>query len=275
MLNKKLISEDSFINSFSYSKLSTFKHCPQKYKLIYVDGIRKENESIEAFMGKIVHEVLEWLYCSENLMIPYITFDKICQVYDEKWIKRWHENIFIADKYNSTDYYYSVGKRCLSNYYSLYGPTFNQKVEATELKLIFMIDKYEFRGIIDRVDQVEPGKWIVHDYKTGKHPKTHKQAINDIQLALYQIAMEQNFSKVNDILLKFHFLRMVNEVTIHHEREQLEKIKRKVVKIIEKIVVALIDKNNFIPKETLLCNWCYYWEECEAKLYSNPVKRAE
>ena len=37
----------------------------------------------------------------------------------------------------------------------------------------------------------------------------------------------------------------------------------------------LDDENNFIPKESLLCNWCYLWEECTAKVGPNPVKRAD
>ena len=61
-----MISKKESLNTFSYSQLSTFKSCPQQYKIIYLDGVRKINESIEAFMGKRVHEVLEWLYSKEN-----------------------------------------------------------------------------------------------------------------------------------------------------------------------------------------------------------------
>ena len=27
----------------------------------------------------------------------------------------------------------------------------------------------------------------------------------------------------------------------------------------------IIKGNEFEPKESILCNWCYYWEECPAK----------
>ena len=63
---KQLILNQDSSNIFSYSQLNTFNTCPQQYKIIYMDGIRKEDESIEAFMGKRVHEVLEWLYNEEN-----------------------------------------------------------------------------------------------------------------------------------------------------------------------------------------------------------------
>ena len=40
---------------FSYSQLSTFKACSQKFNLTYLNGIRKPHESIEALVGKRVH----------------------------------------------------------------------------------------------------------------------------------------------------------------------------------------------------------------------------
>ena len=89
---KKFISNQDYSNNFSYSQLNTFKTCPQQYKLIYIDNIRKKHESIEGFMGKRVHEVMEWLYNFENREKPYITFDRLCQKYDEQWIANWHAN---------------------------------------------------------------------------------------------------------------------------------------------------------------------------------------
>ena len=267
-------SKDIIHHTFSYSQLNTFKTCPQQYKIIYMDGIHKEHESIEAFMGKLVHGVLEWLYNRENMEKPYITFDRLCQAYDDQWKAAWHHHIYIADFRKKTDFYYSIGKRCLSNYYSRYGPTFNQRVEGTEVKLKFSIGEYTFRGVIDRLDHPEPGKWVVHDYKTSKHPKSERQAMNDIQLALYHIAVEQNYGQVNDISLTWHFLRIGSEVTVLHTRDQLNKLRNKLIQMVEKIIQFRDNENNFLPKETMLCNWCYLWEECTAKVGPNPVKRA-
>ena len=268
-------SKGIITNTFSYSQLNTFKTCPQQYKIIYLDGVRKEHESIEAFIGKLVHEVLEWLYNRENMEKAYITFDRLCQAYDDQWTAKWHEHIYIADVRKKTDFYYSIGKRCLSNYYSRYGPTFDQYVEGTEVELKFSIGDHNFRGIIDRLDQPEPGKWIIHDYKTSKHPKSERQAMNDIQLALYHIAVEQNYGKVNDISLTWHFLRIGSEVTIIYTHDQLKKLRNKLILMVDKIIQFRDNENNFLPNETMLCNWCYFWEECIAKVGPNPVKRAD
>ena len=59
---------------FSYSQINTFSNCPQKYKLIYIDKIKKPHDSIEAFLGKVVHEVLEWIYKEK---MSYLIWDSI------------------------------------------------------------------------------------------------------------------------------------------------------------------------------------------------------
>ena len=94
---------------FSYSKINTYKSCPQKYKIIYLDKIRKKNESIEAFMGKRVHEVLEWLYSDKNRKKKLILFDTLMNKYKQLWNDKWHQNIFIARcKYNRENYNKSI-----------------------------------------------------------------------------------------------------------------------------------------------------------------------
>ena len=72
-------------NYFSYSLLNCYELCSEQYKLVYIDGIKKKYESIESYMGKRVHSVLEWLYKPENKE-EYINFDRICEEYDKEWI---------------------------------------------------------------------------------------------------------------------------------------------------------------------------------------------
>lgn len=260
---------------FSYSQISTFKMCREQYKLIYLEGVRKEDESIEAFMGKCVHATLEWLYQPKNIEKPYVTFDRVCKKFDDLWVELWHEKIYISDPRSSTDGYYSIGKRCLANYYSNYGPTFDQRVAGVEHEIEFVLEEnYLFRGVIDRLDNPEPGKWIIHDYKTGKHMKTERSAKNDLQLAIYQIAIESIYDNVQEIELKWHYLRNGNEVTITHNADEIDQFKKKLIREVDKIIKLSQDPGNFYPKESILCNWCYRWEECSAKHCANPAPQA-
>ena len=54
-----------------------------------------------------------------------------------------------------------------------------------------------------------------------------------------------------------------------------EKHRTKLIKRVEKINNCIGNENNFLPKESILCHWCYLWEECTAKVGPNPVKRAD
>ena len=50
---------------YSHSRLASFENCPKQFEFRYIQKRPRETESIEAFVGKRVHEVLERLYkCS-------------------------------------------------------------------------------------------------------------------------------------------------------------------------------------------------------------------
>jgi len=107
---------------YSFSKINTFKSCPQQYKIVYIDKIFNNSESIESFMGKRVHEVLEWLYSDKDLKNQFIVFDRLLEKYNKLWNENFHEDIFISKfKYNKNTYnknsLYKIGADCLKNYY--------------------------------------------------------------------------------------------------------------------------------------------------------------
>ena len=172
-------------NYFSYSQINSYELCPQQYKLMYIDGIRKKYESIDSYMGKRVHSVLEWLYKPENKE-EYINFDRIVKEYDKDWIDNWHSNIFVVStKYSRKekkylfqkltnkqldyhhDKFYSVGKECLSNYYKEFYP-FNQNVFGRELELTFSVKEYDKKNE-PKFDKVT-GKCIDKGKAAKKYP---------------------------------------------------------------------------------------------------------
>ena len=273
---------------YSYSQINTYKSCPERYKISYLDRIRKSDESIEAFMGNRVHEVLEWVF--KERVNKFTTFDKLTEKYDDLWLNAWHDKIYIADPRVNTDHIYTIGLRCLGNFCSAYGPMFNTPVYATELKLEFEIENYKFRGILDRVDKTVDGKWIITDYKTSKRAKGIRAAKSDIQLGLYYIAIQQNFEEANQILTGWNFLRHNKEIYLKPEEvdgksdwgkfnsqmeQSTEKIKKQVVRRIKKIEKNINENHSFFPKESILCHWCYFWDECSAKTVSNPARPAK
>ncbi len=80
---------------FSHSSLETYKKCPAQFKIRYIDNIRKPDESIEAYMGKRIHEALEYLY-NEVLEERIPLFDHVIEKYNSVWEQNWHSRIGIV-----------------------------------------------------------------------------------------------------------------------------------------------------------------------------------
>jgi len=296
VLNVNLYNETSMNKKnkeyYSYSQINTFLNCPQKYKLIYIDNIKTQRESVEGFIGKIVHEVLEWIYKQK---IEYLIWDKIEEKYFEIWLDRWHNKIFYFNKkmlfeknrvnknkyrkFNQS-YFKKIGLEYLRNYYRINGGpnlNYNSTID-TELELYTSINNNTFKVIIDRIDKT--GNSIdIHDYKTGR-PKSKASLNNDIQLVIYQIAMQEKYPDKN-FLLNWHFLK---EKTKNKQHIKIKKTSNEILTTINKISKTIKEivenKNNqsnkisFSAKTSFLCNWCYLWEHCYAKKQYNEKNQA-
>lgn len=263
------------IERFSHSSLETFKKCPVQFKIRYLDKVLKPDESIEAFLGKRLHETVEYLYNTKGENgTPML--DIVMDKFQEYWESSWHNRIGIVRwrEYRAEDYY-ALGEKCLAKFYRQYKP-FDEPAVGNELELVFHLDdskNYKIKGILDRVDHDGSGKWEIHDYKSGKRALTQGAANRDTQLALYQIGLEKKFDNVNEVELVWHFLQHGIEMRSRRTKEELKLLSENIKTRIDNIRTAIADKHDFPAKESILCNWCYYWDECPAKYRPNPFIR--
>ncbi len=259
---------------FSYSRLSTFSQCPARFKIQYIDKIECKTESIEAFVGIQVHEVLEFLYNQKNRDGKTPLLDTLLDIYRQIWEKKWHDQIAIF-RYNiSWQEYYRLGEKCIAWYYRTFHP-FDEPVLGIEHPFdLELLDGIRFKGFIDRVDQLENGDIVIHDYKTGKRAMSQQQADKDLQLSIYQLAMEKELASHEGIYLTWHFLQVGRSVTSTRTPTLLETHVTKITDQVNQIVSRIKNGSEFEPKEGFLCNWCYYWEECPAKYSHNPAIRS-
>jgi len=259
------------IERFSYSSLSSYQKCPAQFKFRYVDWIRKPDESIEAFMGKRVHETIEYLY-TEVLRGKIPLLDPLLDWYSACWTNQWHDRIGIVKRNVSIQEYFQLGQQCIARYYRMYAP-FDQPVVENELELVFPLDAdrdYMMKGVIDRLDHHGDGYYEIHDYKTGSRAMTSQQADKDGQLALYHYALLQTKEPVKGVQLVWHFLRHGVTVTSTRTKGQLSKLVKQMKGRINEIREKIQKRGSFNPKQSVLCNWCYYWEECPTKRGTNP-----
>ncbi len=245
---------------YSHSRLSCFENCPLQYKFKYIDKIKTGKESIEAFMGKLVHETLERLY-SDREKGRINKLQEVLIFYNNEWQKKWNTSIFIV-KNSKPGEYKEKGEKYLADFYTRFFKSDESKTVFTEKEVCIDLDntgEYKMTGIIDRLS-ITNELFEVRDYKTGEHLLTQEKADLDRQLALYSIAVQQNFPNAKDINLVWHYLAFGREIQSKRSERELANLKEKTINLIKKIEST----KEFKPKVSMLCKWCEYNDKCSS-----------
>lgn len=248
---------------YSHSRLSTFEQCPLKFKYRYIERIPVEFEkTIEAFLGEVVHEALEWLYMQiKEKKIP--SLDAVIEHYATKWQESFSkENLKIREGATEKEFF-EKGIRLLINYYTQYFP-FEDITLEIEKEILISLDseeKYKIQGFIDRIAYNPKTKqYEVHDYKIANSLPQKEKIEQDRQLALYSMGVKDMFGQEQDILLVWHYLSYNKTIYSKRTKEQLEELKKQTIELIKKIETA----KEFPPVRSPLCNWCEYKKYCYA-----------
>jgi len=246
---------------YSHSRLSCFEQCPCKYKLAYIDKVETEiEESIEAFLGSCVHEVLEKLYYDLKYQKENSLEDLISYLH-EIWNKNWDDSIIIVKEEYGPENYLKMGEKYISDYYKRYHP-FNQgKTIALEDRILINLDdegSYQLQGFIDRLSEVEDGCYEIHDYKTNSRLPLNDYIRSDRQLALYMIGVKNNYPDVKNVRLIWHFLAFDKEIDSTRTDKELEGLKKDTIELIDRIE----REKRFEANPSFLCDWCEFKSIC-------------
>ena len=98
---------------YSHSQLSVYEQCPLKYKLHYIDKIKREEaQGIEAFRGDMVHRTLK--KCYDDLKYTRLnTLNDLISNYDNLWKQNWNDAIAIMKKDLTQGITGLLERRCL------------------------------------------------------------------------------------------------------------------------------------------------------------------
>lgn len=246
------------MGNYSHSKLSTFEKCPLKFKFKYIDKIIPEIEkTIESHLGSTVHDALEWLYTQiKNNKIPSI--EEVITHYSEKWQKTYKPEIVIVKRDLTTTDYFNKGIQFIVDYYTKNKP-FNDNTLEVEKKINLKLGEHNIIGFIDRlVYNTEKDEYEIHDYKTANNLPLKEDVENDRQLAIYSIAIKELFGQDKEISLIWHYLAHNQKIISTRTNQELENLKKEILELIKKIEST----TNFLPKKSILCNWCEYKNIC-------------
>ena len=252
---------------YSYSKLRSFEKCPLQFRYRYLDRIPTTFESIEAFTGKRVHEVLEALFraLEEDPHPP--TIEEIIRTYDHAWRRAWHEDISVVKADHAPVDYYRLGRRCLITFYRGNWPFTGDRTIGLELTIEFPLEEPDgprLTGVIDRVAVGEQGEIAIHDYKTSTYLPRKDEILSDLQLAIYQMGTAIRWPQAADIKLIWHFLAFGRRVTVRLGKSGLDEKRAEVARRISAIEDA-VAAGQLPARISTLCRWCSYQELCPAQ----------
>lgn len=247
---------------YSHSQLETYENCPLKFKLQYIERIKTGRQSVEAFMGTLVHGTLEKLY-RDLRMSRRPELEELKDYYLAQWDASYGDHVFVVRNEYSPEDYRETGLRCISHYYQRYHPFPGGVPVWLEKKVNIPIEdsrgmSIAFTGVIDRLDCCEGGRYEIHDYKTSANLPSRQDLEDDRQLSLYQLAVEESFPDAHDVELVWHYLVFDRELRLRRERPDLQRIAAEAAGLARLIG----DASEFPPRESQLCEWCEVQEYC-------------
>lgn len=257
---------------YSHSRLATFGQCPLKFRYKYVDKLKTDiAQTVEAFLGSIVHKVLEKLFLDLKFSKKN-SLEDLLKFYKSEWKKRWNDEIVIVKKDYSEKNYRDMGIEFIKRFYKRHAP-FNDSITLRlEQRVIVDLNsdgKYKLQGFIDRLAKLPDGTIEIHDYKTAANLPPQEYLERDRQLALYELAVRQMYPQTRKVVLVWHFLSADEDVRLEKTRAELEKLKTDTMRQIDEIR----NEKAFQPKESKLCGWCEFQPHCPRRRHLFEVEK--
>jgi len=247
------------METYSHSRISTFEQCPRKYKFQYIDKETPEiDNTIEAFMGDMVHHSLENLYKKKKFK-QRVFKDSLIKFYRDVWEKEYTPDIKVVKEGLTADNYKKMGEKFLSDYYQTYKPFEQLTIIGLETQdRMTLPDGNQWHVRIDKFACDSEGNYYVMDYKTNSKIKDQEEADSDRQLAMYSFWVKDKFKDAKSIKLVWHLLAFNKEVVSERTEEQLKKLMQEVIDRIKEIKSA----KEFPTNVSALCNYCGFRYLC-------------
>ena len=246
---------------YSHSRLSCFEQCPRRFRYRYLDKLPVTAESIEAFVGKRVHAVLQRLYefVSEGRIPP---LPRVLDRFRRSWEEQYDPaRVRIVRTGGAVEEYQRVGERCLQNFYRRHYPFDRDETLGIETHLRFSLDpggRYRLQGFVDRLCRAPDGALEIRDYKTGRWVPRQEALDRDRQLALYQLGLGTRFGGASPVRLVWEYLQRNQLRVSTRSPEQLETLRQDTMALIDRVEV----ERDFAARPGALCAWCEFRELC-------------
>ncbi len=249
-----------FPSSLSPSRASDFMTCPLLFRFRSIDRLPEE-PSAAAVRGTLVHRALETLFDLPAVeRTPAAAAQLVVQAFAEMERDEPAEADTMRDEPGGEprlDF-----APLLDAYFAMEDP---QRLEphARELGVSAqLVESFEVRGFIDRVDRTADGQIRIVDYKTGRSPAAAYEAKAMFQMRFYALVW---WRMTGDVPRRLQLMYLGNGQQLRYEptEEDLLSTERKILALRDAISDAA-EARNFEPKPSRLCDWCSHRSLCPA-----------
>jgi putative RecB family exonuclease len=245
---------------FSHSRLSCFETCPRQYRYRYLDRLPRRGVGIEAHVGTSVHAALEMLHRRRTEQ-GQPSLAEVQAAFESAWSGVRTAELRIVRQGFAVEDYLALGRHCVETYVRGLEPFEAGTEVEVEKRVEVTLDPAGRRrlvGFIDRVERTPAGEVVVHDYKTSATLPRPEELDRDRQLTLYEIALRRLRPGLSRVRQIWHYLAFGRSFDRVREPDQLERVRRESLAVIERIDV----ERAYEARPSPLCHWCDYNDVC-------------
>ncbi len=239
------------------SKLGKFVSCPLAFRYSYIEHL-PEPPTVYQLRGTLLHRALQLLF---EAPAAERSRERATSALEEASTELAEEIAALGLEEGERAAFARESGTLLERYFNLEDPSKVQPV-GLELDLRATLDGVELRGIIDRLDRLEDGRFVVVDYKTGRSPRPEQSRSRLVGVQFYAYLCEHTLgirpSEVRLMYLKDQVV--VVESPTDQSMRGLAQRARAVWAAIE----HACSSDDFRPNPSPLCRSCAFQVFCPA-----------
>lgn len=263
--------------TLSPSRVGAFTDCALAYRFANLDRL-PEPPSPAATKGSLVHAALEALFA---LPAAGRTRDAAGACLDaaSEALRDDPEFVLLGLDADGTAAFVADAHRLLDGYFAMEDPTQVHAV-GLELKLRAEVGGVQLTGIIDRLDRLPDGGFVVVDYKTGRAPSERFEQGKLLGVDTYALLCERVLG-VRPVAVRLLYVGEGVGITCTPSDRSTRFIEQKVGAVWQTIQRANAT-DGFRPRPGKLCDWCSFRSWCpafggdpdEARRYGEELRAA-
>jgi putative RecB family exonuclease len=243
----------------SPSSASDFKSCPQKFKFRSIDRLPEPTSDAVA-RGSLVHAVLERLFAEEP---KSRTPGRAAELLESLWHEVRHEpevrpSDLVEDEERA---WLAASKALLGNYFKLEDPA-SLTASRLEWWVEYELANLHLRGVIDRVEELPEGGWVLTDYKTGRVPGEMRETNAFFGLRFYALVCWRAFG-IMPKEIRLVYLADPSVLTLTPHERMLVAFEKQMLAL-GKAIRRANERDDWRPSPSPLCMYCSFVDRCPA-----------